>query len=266
MDKGNRPNRAQSRLFGACVTCALVMLLLAACGGSSNGNTNANNTGNTNSANNNAQTSMDSNTTNGACDQMAKVIINEHVVPGKGDQYTFTPAHVTLKAGEFISFNNQTDEMHVLVATPNAGLAKSAIYSNEVQPVQFAKAGTYTLESQDAKHRATMQVTVLTAAGTTCGMSLTNISITFTEKHVQGQPVLYALTPTAISLKAGQAITLINKTTQAFDFSCKPAADLSEGNLRVGVDEQQMVQFVKTGKYTCTTTEAPRTAVTVDVQ
>jgi plastocyanin len=196
---------------------------------------------------------------------MTKVTISEHAAAGKADQYAFTPDQVTIKAGEFITFSNQSDEIHVLVATPDAGMTNSAIDRNEDQPVQFTKAGTYTLESQDAKHRATMHVTVLSATGTTCGISAPSTTITFTEKRVQGQINQYTLTPNTVSLNAGQSLALLNKTNQALNFSCKPSADLMEGNLRVDSNEQQVVQFAKAGQYTCSSTVAPKSTVVVDV-
>lgn len=274
MDQGNSCGWANHRLIGSLAALALGLILLSAC---ANGASNKANS--THSANNentsNAQTSSISDNTNTgsssnananvACDQMTKVVINEHDTPGKADQYFFTPDHVTIKAGEFITFSNQSDEIHVLVATPNAALADSAIDRNEDQPLQFTKAGTYTLESQDAKHRATMQVTVTAATGTTCGMSTPGTTITFTEKHTQGQPDVYALAPSTVSLNAGQSLALLNKTDQALNFSCKPSANLTEGNLRIDTNEQQVVQFTKAGQYTCTSTAAPKSTLVVDV-
>jgi len=172
---------------------------------------------------------------------------------------------VTLKTGQFITFSNQSDEVHVLVATPDAGLVSSSIDRNEEQPVQFTKAGIYTLESQNAKHRASMQVTVTAGAGTTCGISAPNTTVTFTGKHSQGQTAAYTLTPKTVSMSAGQSITLLNKTDQALNFSCKPSADIAEGNLRVDTNEQQVVQFAKAGQYTCTSTESPREMLSVTV-
>jgi plastocyanin len=276
MDQRNRRGWTQRRLIGSFAALALVLVLLAACG---HGTSNSANSETTNSANNgstsNAQTSSTNNNTttgsgnsanmNAACDQMTKVIISEHATPGKADQYAFTPDHVTIKTGEFITFSNQSDEIHVLVATPAAALADSAIDRSEDQPVQFTKTGTYTLESQDAKHRATMQVTVSAIAGTTCGISAPSTTVTFTAKHTPGQAESYTLAPNTVSINAGQSLILENKSTQALNFSCKPSADLMEGNLRVDTNEQQVVQFAKAGQYTCTNTESPRSTVMVNV-
>jgi len=274
MDQGNSCGWAHRRLIGSLAMLVLGLMLLAACGkGTSSSASSTQNAQNGNASN--AQTSSTSHSmttgsssnanTNAACDQMAKVIINEHDTPGKPDQYFFTPDHVTIKAGEFITFSNQTDEIHVLVATPDAALADNAIDRSEDQPLQFTKAGTYTLESQDAKHRATMQVTVTAATGTTCGMSAPATTITFTEKHMQGQPDAYALAPSTVSLNAGQSLALLNETDQALNFSCKPSADLTEGNLRIDTNEQQVVQFTKAGQYTCTSTVTPKSTLIVDV-
>ena len=270
MLKGKRGSWATCRFLGSCALCALGLVFLAACGGSSstNGNPGAS-TGKSNNTQVNTtgfNASMGANSS-AACDQMTKVIISEHSAVGKEDQYTFSPDHVTIKAGQFITFDNQSDEIHVLVATPDAGLVHTAIDRSEDQPVQFSKAGTYTLESQDAKHRATMQVTVTSTVGTTCGMSAPTTTVTFTSRHAQGQgqPEAYELTPKSVSIKAGQSIALLNNTDQVLSFTCKPSADIAEGNLRVDKDEQQVVQFDKAGQYTCTSgaTSAQTIAVTV---
>lgn len=277
MEQGNHRRRTSYRLIEVGTALVAVLMLLAACGNSAN--SDASSTGNKNSASSgsasNAQTAANrdvastnastSTNANATCDQLSKVTISEHAVPGKDDQYAFSPANVTIKSGEFILFSNQTDEVHVLEATPAAGLDNSAIDRNEDQPVQFTKAGTYTLESQNAKHRATMQVTVTNVAGTTCGMSAPSTTVTFTEKHVQSSSEQWTLTPGTVSLNAGQSLILANKTTQALNFSCKPSADLTEGNLRVDANEQQVVQFAKAGQYTCSSPEAPRSTVVVDV-
>ncbi len=252
------------RLFGSLATVTLAMVLLAACGGGSKTSTSASNShtssGTTSNASTNSQTSLKT-----ACDPMAMVTINEHTASGKADQYFFAPDHITIKAGEFITFSNQSDEVHVLVSTPAAALSQSAIDRNEQQPVQFTRAGTYTLESQDVKHRATMQVTVTSATGSTCGISTPSTTISFMEKHTQGQPDLYALTPKTVSIHAGQSIILSNLTDQALNFSCKPSADIMEGNLRVDMNEQQVVQFAKVGNFTCTSTASPTSTLVVDV-
>lgn len=290
MKQGKRRFGAGYRLFGSCAVLVLGLVLFSACGGS--GNNSANNTGSANSSSmagmnngstgnangenpnttpvsasgSNANSSSSGETTSsGACDQMTKVTISDRVQTGKPGEYLFTPDHVSIKAGQFISFNNQSDQVHTLIASPDASLSDSAIDRNEDQPVQFTKAGTYTLESQDAKHRGTMQVTVTSAAGTTCGISAPATTVTFTEKQTQGRPDAYTLTPKTVSIKAGQTIALLNKTDQAFNFTCKPSADMTEGNLRVDMNEQQVVQFVKTGQYTCTDTESPTETVAVTV-
>ncbi|HEY0756748.1 MAG TPA: hypothetical protein VGD98_22545 [Ktedonobacteraceae bacterium] len=254
MNQGKRRGLTSYWLSGSCAVLGLI--LLAACGGASKASS-SNSNGN-DAANNQALST-------GACDQMTKVMISGHMLAGKASTYAFTPNHVIIKAGEFITFSNQSDEVHVLQATPDAALANSAIDRNEDQPVQFPKAGTYTLISQDAKHRGSMQVIVEAANGTTCGISAPATTLTFSGNHVQGQSDPYALTPKTISLNVGQTIALLNKSSQALNFSCKPSAEMTEGNLRVDTNEQQIVQFSKAGQYTCTSTEAPGETVAVNV-
>ncbi|HEX7734521.1 MAG TPA: plastocyanin/azurin family copper-binding protein [Ktedonobacteraceae bacterium] len=289
MNQGKHRGWTNCRLFGSCAALALGLVLFSACGGSGHNTTSSTgsaNSGNAMGANGNIANASGENTgttpvssgnnntngtpsgqtsSSGACDQRTKVTISDKAQPGKANEYTFTPDHVTIKAGQFIFFSNQSNQVHTLVASPDASLADSTIDRNEEQPVQFTKAGTYTLESQDPKHRGTMQVTVNSAAGATCGISAPSTTVTFTEKVAQGRPDAYALTPKTVSISAGQTIALLNKTDQSFNFSCKPSADIAEGNLRVDMNEQQVVQFAKAGKYTCTSTESPAEAVAVTV-
>lgn len=264
MDQGNRRSWVKSRFIGSIALLALALTILAACG---HGTTNSAN--NTSTKNNAARTNANSSSNMGmrtACDPMVHVTIAEHTTPGKADQYTITPAQVTIKSGEFITFSNQTDEVHVLTTTPAAALASTvAIDKSEDQPVQFSKAGTYTVESQNAQHRASMKVTVTSPAGTTCGMSAPSTTITFTEKHTPGQADLYSLAPNTVMIKAGQSVNLWNKTKQALNFTCKPNADLTEGNLRVDANEQQLVQFAKAGQYSCSSSESSTAKIMVVV-
>ena len=263
MDQGNRRGWAKCRLIGSIATFMLALVILSACG---HGSTNSAN--NTSSQNKSAHTNANSNSNMGmptACDPMVHVTISEHTTPAKADQYTFTPNQVTIKSGEFITFSNQTDEVHVLTTTPAAALVSTAIDKSEDQPVQFSKAGTYTVESQNAQHRASMKVTVTSPAGTTCGMSAPSTTVTFTAKHTPGQADLYSLAPNTVMIKAGQAVNLWNKTDQALNFTCKPNADLTEGNLRVDANEQQFVQFTKPGQYSCSSSESPTAKIMVVV-
>ncbi len=279
MFQGKRRSWVRGRLLGSCVLLALALVLVTACRGTSNSadNSTGSSSGAASGTNNNTQVnttgsqastgsnvSMGANS-NAACDQMTKVVISEHSASNKEDEYTFSPDHVTIKAGQFITFANQSDEIHVLTTTPDAGLAHTAIDRSEDQPVQFTKAGTYTLESQDAKHRASMQVTVTSTVGTTCGMSAPTTTVTFTAQHTQGRPEVYELTPRTVSIKAGQSLALLNNTAQTFSFTCKPSADLAQGNLRVDKDEQQIVQFDKAGQYTCSSSEAPAQTIALTV-
>jgi len=85
----------------------------------------------------------------------ATVTIKEQT--GTQDIYSFSPASVTIKAGDAVTFDNQSDEYHLLIPTDAAGNAITAadpFTANTIVPtsragntttlqVVFNKAGTY---------------------------------------------------------------------------------------------------------------------------
>ncbi|GCE30179.1 hypothetical protein KDA_56630 [Dictyobacter alpinus] len=98
---------------------------------------------------------------------------------GGNDVYSFSPATVTIKAGDTVKWVNNSDENHLLKSNPSTDavtasskVARSGSNDNTYS-ITFPKAGTYTITSQlvdrltDGKHtpdpddsKATITITV----------------------------------------------------------------------------------------------------------
>jgi plastocyanin len=114
---------------------------LSACGGSSSTSTSS--------------TTASPATQSNAMTSAATVTIKEQT--GTQDVYSFSPASVTIKAGDAVTFDNQSDEFHLLIPTDAMGTpitATDPFTANTIVPtsrasstttlqVVFNKAGTY---------------------------------------------------------------------------------------------------------------------------
>jgi len=254
------PTSTWMRLFALVSASALLVVLLAACGGSDAPTTAAT----TNSST--ASTASTADTAKTTCDKLLTVTFTEKKPDGQADQYFFNPAVASIKAGEYIAFTNQTDERHTLIATPDADLTNSVIDENETQPVQFNQAGNFTVESKDAAHRGSMKVTVSSDKGQTCDMKAAIGTLTFAEKKAAGQADQYSFTPNTETLKVGDSITLANNSDEIHTFVCTPDAGLEGGNIQLDQNERQPIKFAQAGKYQCGSKEHPDAKVTITVQ
>lgn len=199
----------------------------------------------------------------GDCDKIVQVTFTEKQAMGKPDQYTFSPATVTIKKGEYISFLNNTDEIHSLVATPDAGLAASAIDKGENQPVQFTHSGKYTVESKNAQHRGSMTVTVTDEAGTTCGMMAPAATVNLVEQ--MGPPDHYSFSQAMVTLKMGDGLAVVNKTDEDHTLKCAPDPGIDTMMLAVDKGETQVLPFKKAGTFVCVSAEHADAKITVKV-
>ena len=249
------PASSWMRLFALTSASAFLVVLLAACG-----------TDTATASTSNTSSTTKTNTTSATCDKMITVTFTEKKAAGQDDQYFFNPKGVTIKSGEYITFTNQTDERHTLVTTPDANLTDSVIDENEAQPVQFNQAGSFTVESQNAAHRGSMQVTVSSAAGQTCGIKAPVGTLTFAEKKTAGQPDQYSFSPNTETIKVGDSLTLTNNSDEIHTFICTPDAGLDGGNVQLDENETQPVQFPQAGAYVCSSKEHPTAKVTITVQ
>ena len=142
----------------ALIGLVALTVLLSACGGDATTTTSTSSSGSTSSS---------AGTT---------VTIAEQT--GGNDVYSFSPATITIKAGDTVKWVNNSDENHMLhsapdgVFTSSSKVARSGSNDNTYS-VTFPKAGTYTITSQlvdrlkDGQHtpdpadsKATLTVTV----------------------------------------------------------------------------------------------------------
>ncbi|GHO46203.1 cupredoxin domain-containing protein [Ktedonospora formicarum] len=118
-------NRFMFFIAGCCLT--LLILILSACGGD-NGST----------------TSTTSNTSNNST---TAITIKESRGPS-GDVYTFDPTTLTVKKGDKVTIENQTDEVQEITGgdASKAGV-NVKIPINEKATTTFNTAGTFTIKT-----------------------------------------------------------------------------------------------------------------------
>ena len=259
----------RTRMVLSTVALVVVATAMAGCGGSTGSSGTSGMGGGTGQAAGGQQATGAP--ANGAgtdmnCDKMLQVVFTEKISPGLPDKYFFNPTTATIKKGEYISFQDKTDEVHTLIATPDAGLKNSTIDKGESQPVQFTKAGTFTVESKNAQHRGAMQVTVTDEEGTTCGMKAPAVTVNITEKASPGTPDQYSFTPTTATIKAGDSLAVVNKTDENHTLTCTPDPGIDSGSLIVDKKEDQVLNFAKAGTYACASVEHPDAKITITVQ
>lgn len=84
-----------------------------------------------------------------ATSSTAAVAIAEQT--GGNDIYSFSPATISLKAGDSIKFTNNSDENHKLIITPagiTGGTVTKSGSNDNTLTVAFPTAGTYNITSQ----------------------------------------------------------------------------------------------------------------------
>jgi plastocyanin len=143
----------------ALIGLVALTVLLSACGGD-------------------ATTTTTSTSSSGSTSSSAGTTVTIAEQTGGNDVYSFSPATITVKAGDTVKWVNNSDENHMLHSTPDgvftasSKVARSGSNDNTYS-VTFPKAGTYTITSQlvdrlkDGKHtpdpadsKATLTVTV----------------------------------------------------------------------------------------------------------
>ncbi len=180
---------------------------------------------------------------------------------GQPDKYMFSPAKVSLKQGGYLTFINRSDEVHALESNPDAGIAMSIINKKELQVVQFPMAGTFTVQSADAKHRAVLTVTV-SAANDACAPPKATLKLT----EVVGMGGdKYSFSPKTLTVDEGDMVTVINKTDESHSLACTPNG-LGTQNAKVFKGETQIVTFAKAGTYNCTSLQHKDAKVKVVVK
>ncbi len=134
-----------TRLLGILMLIAAFGALLAACGGSDSGSASSSG----GSSGGSSAGSSGSGTT---------VMIKETKGADGKDQYMFDQTTLTVKAGDTVSFQNQSDELQDIDGgdAAKAGI-DVAVPVNQTGKVTFNKTGTFTIKSEKG---ATMTVTV----------------------------------------------------------------------------------------------------------
>jgi plastocyanin len=130
---------------------AMLMLVLAACGGDSGSAAS--------SSSNTSASGSSSNTSASSAKSVMTVMIKETKgATSNKDVYTFSPATITIKKGDTITIENDSDELQDIDKgdAQKAGVDK-AIPVNQSGTMTFNTAGTFTLQSEKG---ATITVTV----------------------------------------------------------------------------------------------------------
>jgi plastocyanin len=188
------------------------------------------------------------------CTQATKVKIAEKASPGAGDTYSFSPSKLTIQRGGFLAITNKSDEVHALISKPNAGIVSSVLDLKERQVIQFPKAGTFTVESAAAAHRAVLRVTVSGESG--CGAPKPTLTITDR----------YSFTPARVSLAATENFAVVNESGATQTVSCTPDPGGNRDNSRLDQGETQLLAIDKPGRYICRSLQHPSAKVTIKVK
>ncbi len=174
----------------------------------------------------------------------------------------YTPASVSLRMGDTLTIINTGNDTYTLTTTPDAGIRFTSVDPGETEYVPFPKAGTFTVSSQE--HPATqLTVTVSKTAGTTCGMTPVAV-VSFDANYTNPSNNRYFFTPTQVTIKEGQSITLSNLSDQDLTFVSNPDADL--GSVKIDKNEHQDLLFTDNGTYTISCVQFPDEKFTITVQ
>jgi plastocyanin len=191
--------------------------------------------------------------TNSDCTKADKVAIVESASGGTGHRYSFSPGSLTIQRGGFLAITNRSDKVHALVSKPDAGIVSSILDLDERQVVQFPVAGTFTVQSAAAAHRAVLHVTVSGESG--CGVPKPTLTVTDGDSFA----------PTQLSVLATQNFTVVNKSGGPQTVICTPDPGGNKDHSRLDKGETQILAIDKPGRYTCTSIQHPgaRAIVTV---
>jgi plastocyanin len=187
------------------------------------------------------------------CTKAKKVAIVENTSGTTAHRYSFSPGTLTVQRGGFLAITNRSDKVHALITTPDAGLVTSVLDLDERQVVQFPKAGTFTVESAAAAHRAALHVTVAGESG--CGVP--EPTLTMTDGN--------SFAPTHLSVPATQNFTVVNKSGAAQTVTCAPDPGGNRDHSRFDRGETQILAIDKPGRYTCSSLQHPAVKAIITV-
>jgi plastocyanin len=187
------------------------------------------------------------------CTKADKVAIVESGSGDTGHRYSFSPGSLTIQRGGFLAITNRSDKVHALVSKPDAGIVTSVLDLDERQVVQFPVAGTFTVESAAAAHRAVLHVTVSGESG--CGVP--KPTLTVTDRN--------SFSPARLSVVATQNFTVVNRSGVPQTVICTPDPGGNKDHSRLDKGETQILAIDKPGRYTCTSIQHPGVRATVTV-
>jgi plastocyanin len=192
--------------------------------------------------------------TNADCTKADKVAIVRNASADAAHRYSFSPGSLTIQRGGFLAVTNRSGRTHALVSKPDAGIVTSVLDLDERQVIQFPVAGTFTVQSAAAAHRAVLHVTVSGESG--CGAPRPTLTVT------DG----YAFAPAHLSVVATQNFTVVNKSGAAQTVICAPDPGGNKDHSRLDSGETQVLAIDKPGRYTCSSVQHPgvRAVVTVN--
>lgn len=187
------------------------------------------------------------------CTKAAKVAIVESASRNPV-RYSFSPGTLTIQRGGFLAITNRSDKVHSLVSKPNAGIFTSILDLEERQVVQFPQAGTFTVESAAAAHRAVLHLTVAGESG--CDAPKPTLTVT------DGN----SFTPTHLSLTVTQNFTVVNESGAPQTVTCTPDPGGNGDHSRLDEGETQILAIDKPGRYACTSLQHPQLKATITVK
>jgi plastocyanin len=166
-----------------------------------------------------------------------------------------------LKVRETLTVTNTDSDSYTLTTTPDAEISSTTVNPQETEYVGFPRTGTFILSSQEHPE-AKATVIVSKTAGTTCGVAHVG-TVSFGANYTDPKKH-YFFTPTQMTVKVGQAITLSNLTDQELTITSKPDAGL--GNIQIGKNQQQELRFTDEGTYTISCMQFPNEKFTITVR
>jgi plastocyanin/uncharacterized cupredoxin-like copper-binding protein len=161
----------------------------------------------------------------------------------------FSPASVSLKGGDTLTFRNTSQQEYTLTSKPSAGIRYTVASANETEYVPFMHAGTFLISTQEVP-TMTLKVQVSSSQGVTCGFGAgptVNIEASYPSPGVSN----YFLAPQTLTIHEGQSLTLSNLSDQSVTFTSAPDASIAAG-VELDPNEHQVILFPNSGTYTIT--------------
>jgi len=166
----------------------------------------------------------------------------------------FSPSKLTIQRGAFLAIVNKSDTVHLLTASPEAGIVTTVLDAQERQVVQFPKTGTFTVQSAAANHPV-LRVTVAGESG--CDTPQPTLEIT---GAAAGH---YAFSPRTLTVVATQNFTVVNKSNVAQTVVCTPDPGGNGDNSKLDKGETQLLAIDKPGRYDCASVQHSNAKVTI---